>query len=214
MIRRILVATDGHTAAVGALRMAQALSRRHGAQVSVVGVLEPIQGRGTVGSETMRLAQRGMQDAELMALQRRIEGQIAMAGPEYVAWPVTVVLGPIAPVIVRVSRDQDADLIVLGLGRHGIADRWFGSETALRVMRLANVPVLERTIRGARIRESRADRVGLSGKAGRIRSTAAGQHGWARGDYLPRGVGNLPRHRSGPGPRVLEAPSRSCSFQK
>jgi nucleotide-binding universal stress UspA family protein len=31
---------------------------------------------------------------------------------------------------------------VLGLGRHELLDRWFGSETALQVMRLAPVPVL------------------------------------------------------------------------
>jgi nucleotide-binding universal stress UspA family protein len=37
---------------------------------------------------------------------------------------------------------HSATLIVLGLGRHAVVDRWFGSETALRTMRLAHVPVL------------------------------------------------------------------------
>jgi nucleotide-binding universal stress UspA family protein len=142
MIRRILVATDGHTAAAGALRMAHALSRRHGAQVAIVGVLERLQIHGIVGSETMVLAQRKMEEAGLKALERRIEAQIAMAGPDYVGWPVSVVLGSVAPTIVRASHELDADIIVLGLGRHGMADRWFGTETALRVMRMANVPVL------------------------------------------------------------------------
>jgi nucleotide-binding universal stress UspA family protein len=50
--------------------------------------------------------------------------------------------GPAASEIVNAARESDADLIVLGIGRHNFLDRALGSETALQVVQLASMPVL------------------------------------------------------------------------
>jgi nucleotide-binding universal stress UspA family protein len=142
MKTRIMLATDGQPAAAGAARLAHALSRRHGVPVEVVAAQEQIPIYGIVGAETMVYAQRQMEEAGIMALERRVQEQLDEMGPEFAAWPVTVGLGPTAPTIARLARQKEASLIVLGQGRHALADRWFGTETALRVMRISHVPVL------------------------------------------------------------------------
>ena len=50
--------------------------------------------------------------------------------------------GDPATMIARVAHEGAASLIVCGLGRHSVADRILGDETALRLVRLADVPVL------------------------------------------------------------------------
>src|SRR6185295_18995083 len=50
--------------------------------------------------------------------------------------------GDPAATIARVAHEANASLIVAGLGRHRVVDRLFGDETALRLVRLAGVPVL------------------------------------------------------------------------
>jgi nucleotide-binding universal stress UspA family protein len=49
--------------------------------------------------------------------------------------------GDPATVIARLAHRVGATMIVCGLGRHRVADRVFGDETALRLIRLADVPV-------------------------------------------------------------------------
>ena len=50
--------------------------------------------------------------------------------------------GDPASAITRAAHRAGATMIVCGLGRHRVADRIFGDETALRFIRLADVPVL------------------------------------------------------------------------
>jgi nucleotide-binding universal stress UspA family protein len=50
--------------------------------------------------------------------------------------------GDPATVIANVAHESNASIIVAGLGRHRVMDRLFGDETALRLIRLAAVPVL------------------------------------------------------------------------
>lgn len=49
--------------------------------------------------------------------------------------------GDPAAAIAKLAHKTGATLVVCGLGKHRIADRVFGDETALRLMRLADVPV-------------------------------------------------------------------------
>jgi nucleotide-binding universal stress UspA family protein len=142
MEMRIVVATDGTDEASGALHIAEALSHRHGAAVEVISVQEPVPMHGVVYAETAGLSLAELNEAGRAALQARVQTQLASAGHGVAAWPLTVELGAPAPTILRFARAKGATQIVLGLGRHAVADRWFGSETALRVMRLAHVPVL------------------------------------------------------------------------
>jgi nucleotide-binding universal stress UspA family protein len=57
-------------------------------------------------------------------------------------WSKEVVVGWPADVISTVARSWGASLIAIGLGRHGRVDRLFGTETAVAVIKRANVPVL------------------------------------------------------------------------
>jgi nucleotide-binding universal stress UspA family protein len=141
MEKRIVVATDGQPAAVGALRVARALAERDGTSVEVVSIVPPmpIVPRGLGETSTLPLLELDRAASE--STQARVVDQLAEFGLA-TTWPVTVQVGPPAPSIVRLAQEKHAGLIVLGLGRHKLADRWFGSETALHVARLAHVPVL------------------------------------------------------------------------
>jgi nucleotide-binding universal stress UspA family protein len=59
-----------------------------------------------------------------------------------VEWQVKVSLGAPSSAIVREARRIDASLIVMGLRRHGRADRVLNDETTLNVVRTAPCPVL------------------------------------------------------------------------
>jgi nucleotide-binding universal stress UspA family protein len=55
---------------------------------------------------------------------------------------VELMEGDPATVVTRLAHNLGATMIVCGLGRHRVADRIFGDETALRFIRAADVPVL------------------------------------------------------------------------
>jgi nucleotide-binding universal stress UspA family protein len=139
---KILVATDGRAAANGALRVARLLEQRLDTEVEVVTVWAPmpISGLGTgelISPEFLEWERLGA-----TAQHQQVLGQLADLGLAAVGWPVTLEVGETAPTIVRLAEERKAPLIVLGLGQHALGDRWFGTETALQVMRLARVPVL------------------------------------------------------------------------
>jgi nucleotide-binding universal stress UspA family protein len=141
-MEKILVATDGNDAASGALHLARALVQRRAASVEVLSVQEPFPMNGMLPNGTLIFAPPELEAAARLLRKQQVEEQIRAVGAELKDWPLTVVVGLPAPAIVRFARATGASLIVLGLGRHAVADRWFGTETALRVMRLSHVPVL------------------------------------------------------------------------
>jgi nucleotide-binding universal stress UspA family protein len=142
MEMRIIVASDGKPAAVGALRVARALVERGGAPVEVVCAVPPFPvPPSRVGGPAV-LGMDGWDRAACEAARERVRAQLQAIDPMMAGWPITVEIGAPAMTIVRHARDGSASLIVMGLGRHALADRWLGTETALRVMRLAHVPVL------------------------------------------------------------------------
>ena len=57
-------------------------------------------------------------------------------------WRVDVLSGAPAPVIAIAAAENRATLVIMGLGKHDVLDRVFGTETALRVMRASPVPIL------------------------------------------------------------------------
>jgi nucleotide-binding universal stress UspA family protein len=77
---------------------------------------------------------------DLERQRRRIGEELARAGrPD---WPITVVAGSPAGQIAETARKLGATLIVMGIGRHAPIDRLMGSETALEVIQLTDIPVL------------------------------------------------------------------------
>jgi nucleotide-binding universal stress UspA family protein len=57
-------------------------------------------------------------------------------------WRVAAMSGAPAATITDTAEEAEASLIVMGLGKHDLYERVFGTETALKVMRHSHVPVL------------------------------------------------------------------------
>jgi len=142
MLDRILIATDGHAPSLGALRAGAALARDLGTRTDVVSVLEPAPPFASGGAGLGGDAWGRITAAAADTLRARVREQLELLSGDVAERAPRIVVGPPAPSIVRLAEEISAQLIVVGLGRHGIADRWFGTEVALRVMRLAHVPVL------------------------------------------------------------------------
>jgi nucleotide-binding universal stress UspA family protein len=140
MTRRILLATDGAEGSEGAFRLARALAERDGATVSVITVIEPVPLYGVGTMEMAPIPDPGLERARTEGQRKRVAEQVQRMGSE--TWETRVETGAPARVIPARARDAGAELIVMGLGEHEAADRWLGSETALKVMRLADRPVL------------------------------------------------------------------------
>ncbi|HKG93805.1 MAG TPA: universal stress protein [Gemmatimonadaceae bacterium] len=136
---RILLATHGGPSAEGAAYVAARLSARLGRPLDAVLVLEPPPvvdaGFGPL------FLPSALQDREL---ERRMRAdalaQLALCGAGDCA-PETLVGAP-APGIADRARARGAELIVVGLGPHHLADRLMGGETALRLAQTATTPVL------------------------------------------------------------------------
>jgi nucleotide-binding universal stress UspA family protein len=141
MDRPILVATDGSPGSAGALRFAFALGEARHQPVEVLTVAEPlpIYGFDPLGSVPAGypLLQHGLEEDLLNAVKEQVR---KLEGKE--DWPVKVTVGSPAFSIAEEARLSDAELIVVGSGPHGLMDRWLRSEVSLKVVQLANVPVV------------------------------------------------------------------------
>lgn len=136
----LLVATDGTLQSEAALRATALLAQRHGRSVHVVSVLPPVPATAadiglvpvTDEGETVRREE----------LRLRVADQVRTIAGDAARWPIDVVDGHAARIIVSAARELDASLIVMGLGRHRLIDRLVGAETVVQVLRLATAPVL------------------------------------------------------------------------
>jgi nucleotide-binding universal stress UspA family protein len=142
MKSKILVATDGRAGANGALRVARLLEQRLDTEVEVVTIWAPMPIGGVATGEIAAPGYLEWQRLGASAQRQQVLAQLADLGLATANWPVTLEIGPAAPTLVRLASDRSATMIVMGLGQHELVDRWFGTETALQVMRLAHVPVL------------------------------------------------------------------------
>ncbi len=134
----VLLATDGDERSDGAVRVAAARAATTGARLEVISVVrnEPV-----VSPEGMYI------DAGIAPTWRTdrcvaVEAQLTrvLGTTERIA--ISVVEGNPSYTISRIAIERRAVLIVAGLGRHDLASRVFGEETALQLARLSRVPVL------------------------------------------------------------------------
>lgn len=139
MAERILVATEGRPQSAGALRIARLLAERDGREVEVITVYEPpaLYPVAFNAPTPDFLLDEHLAEEQLRGV--RLQVQDLAPG---VDWPVHAEMGPVEPAIARRAGRGDVSLVVMGIGAHRPVDRWLGSETALRVMQLVNVPVL------------------------------------------------------------------------
>jgi nucleotide-binding universal stress UspA family protein len=135
----MLLASDGSAAMPAAITMAHLIATRTPSDVHVVTAVEPMpsvtpEGNLPYTPEVDELRRDG--------LEARVLEQLTEFAPESSRWEARLVDGRPDETIVRTAHDAGAALIVLGLGEHGMVERWFGGETALRVLRISDVPVL------------------------------------------------------------------------
>lgn len=135
-LHRILYPTDFTDESEHALRYALSLAQEHRAELTLLHVVESIDGE--VSNDIARVA---------TALEQRLQELLPSGFASRVACKTEVALGPIAETILDVANEQSSDLIVLGLkARAAFADHmpWLH---AYRIVSGACCPVL--TIRTA-----------------------------------------------------------------
>jgi nucleotide-binding universal stress UspA family protein len=134
----ILFATHGATSADGAGRLAALVASRLGVTITTACVLEPprmLDG----GFAPPYVPTPAEIEAVRLSFRALVAEQMHRCG---VTGTLQLRTGSAPMEIAMAAREMDADLVVLGLGRHGIIDRALGSETALQLVQIASVPVL------------------------------------------------------------------------
>ena len=135
----LVVATDGSRASAAALRIASLLAARQGRRIEAVIVEEtfPTGPEGVaIAGETLR-REHVPDDTRLGRVRRQLCALL-----EADTWNLRVEFGRAGATIASTARRCRAPLIVMGLSRHHPARRLLGSETVVRVLRSADVPVL------------------------------------------------------------------------
>jgi nucleotide-binding universal stress UspA family protein len=136
----ILVASDGSESSEAALTAAALLARSTGTDVEVVSVVEPLVLPLHAPESMAPLVQA--QDQLEIERERRVSAQVSRhAGPD-ARWLTHVEIGKPAVTVAEVARSRMAALVVAGFGQHSIIVRMFGTETPLKIARIADVPVL------------------------------------------------------------------------
>ncbi|MCC7052427.1 MAG: universal stress protein [Gemmatimonadaceae bacterium] len=139
---RALVASDASAASDGALRLAAALQRRDGTAISVISVVQPTTYPAPVNDLAVPPSLQPTAEEEAIAARRAaVEDQCArntVPAPTDIFVECSV---PLSGILFHATA-RKADLIVLGLGRHNVVDRFFGTETALHAVRESDVATL------------------------------------------------------------------------
>jgi nucleotide-binding universal stress UspA family protein len=135
----IVVAVGGLDPA-SVLRAARILESREGGSILAATVVEPPPA-AIVGPEA-RLLPPSYVDEQFAATARQLTEQLSTTGGSAVSWHTRVVGGEPAFALTDLARSLRARILVMGIGRHRVVDRVFGTETTLRAIRLAPCPVL------------------------------------------------------------------------
>jgi nucleotide-binding universal stress UspA family protein len=137
-IDRLVVATAGDAASLGAIRVGVELARRAGASVVAVGVRPPapLGVRGPLASSALATEEDGR--LELLGVVRSTLAEI----PGTELWEKRAVINMPAMAINELAGDDSRTMILMGLGHHGRLGRLFGGETTVPVIKHARVPVL------------------------------------------------------------------------
>lgn len=138
----ILVATDGRPECASVVAAGRLLAGRLGADVQVVAAYPSL---APLLPDPRLLLDRGLMTKVRADLTQRVRGQCAFSTADEFglqAPQLEIHEGDPGSVIARVADDRDAQLIVIGLGRHDIVERVFGDETAIKVARATHVPIL------------------------------------------------------------------------
>ncbi len=136
---RILVGSDGTDASLGAIRVAMLLGRRKSASMHALTVATPFPHSFP---SVFNVAPPAMVDDEnrraaLDVLRHQLAGVRGTRG-----WTMRATTGFPADSILTAAARWPADLIVVGVGKHGFIDRLIGSETAVKIAMHSSAAVL------------------------------------------------------------------------
>jgi len=136
--RPVLLATDGSRLASAAIKMARRMATLGEWAPELLTVLEPLP--VSVGDMVLPAPPAQYQIVAGDSIVAAIKRQLRTHGDS--SWKLTTDFGRAVPAIVRAAHEMNAQLIVLGLGQHGRFARLFGAETAARVARHTDIPIL------------------------------------------------------------------------
>ncbi len=131
----VIIATDGRRQSDAALMVGRLLAGGSDA-MRLVSVLQPV----PIVPDVTFPVPIDIENARHDEAKRDAANQACRMWDE--ACDVELYDGDPATVVARIAHDAGATMIVAGLGRHRVTDRVFGDETALRLVRAADVPVL------------------------------------------------------------------------
>jgi nucleotide-binding universal stress UspA family protein len=131
----VIIATDGQEQSDAALTMGRLLAESNDA-LRLVTVLKTL----PVVPEVPLPIPIDVENARRAEAKREVAVQAIRVWEEDI--DVELHEGDPATVIARLAHQAGASLIVAGLGRHRVTDRVFGDETALRLIRASDIPVL------------------------------------------------------------------------
>ncbi len=133
----IVLATDGTSQSDPAIEFTLALSKRRAIDVKVMTVVDnaPIPFDGVDVQLLADIEQSRKADA-----LATVTHQVTLGGDE--SWPISLETGNPAARIAGFAEGAGASMIIVGLGGHGVTARLFGSETALRLVRISSTPIL------------------------------------------------------------------------
>ena len=143
----IVLATDGKTQSTGAFAASVAIAsggtRRHDrARTLPVHVVTVCDALPIVAPEIAPVLPHDFLEGRRADMLDAVREQVRYNVNDSSSWRIAVMSGPPAPIIADMAEEIDASLIVMGLGKHDLYERLFGTETALQAMRQAHVPVL------------------------------------------------------------------------
>jgi nucleotide-binding universal stress UspA family protein len=138
ILGRLVVATRGDSASIGALHLASQLAKRYSAAVMALGVIPPVPRRAVA------LVVPSILDADeegRLALLKAIRDR-AKRIPGADEWMKRAVVGVPDSTIPKIALATKADLLLVGLSHRGRLDRLFSGETTVAIIRQARVPVI------------------------------------------------------------------------
>ena len=132
-----LIATDGTSQSDAAITIARLLPSGHGREFKVLTVVDntSVPWGAVDRSLVLDYEQATVRDAE-----EKASDQLRRLGDR--SWHAEVRAGDPAAVIANMAKESRVRLIIVGLGGHGPAARVFGNETALRLARISQTPIL------------------------------------------------------------------------
>lgn len=135
--RKVLIAIDGSRASNAAIRFVRRMAQLNLWAPEAITVAQPLPTYvGDFMLPAPPLSQDVVQNGILIGLRTRLRRH------GLPAWPANVRFGPTGWSILESAHEFGAKLIVIGLGKHGKLARLFGAETAGRVIRKSDLPVL------------------------------------------------------------------------